>query len=172
MGGSYNWNQRNEQNATTFPFNDYFTFGFTVAPGRTISLTEIDEVYRRDSNAPNVGAIQYSLDGGQTYNDFANLTFGAPTSSGTLLSTSISQTTALQHLLAGTTVLFRQVNWYFNTMPNSAGNWFIANNAGDDLADFGTIAGDADGNGVLDARDISAMSDALTGTVRLSDSAH
>ncbi len=160
--GGYNWTQRSEQNATSFPFNDYFTFGFTVAPGRTISLSEIDETYRRDSAAPNVGALQYSLDGGQNYNDFANLTFGGTSSGGTMLSASIAQTAALQHLVAGTTVLFRQANWYSMTTPNSAGNWFIANGTGDDLAIYGTSAGDVDGNSTIDTRDISAMLDALT----------
>jgi hypothetical protein len=50
--GGYNWTQRSEQNATTFPFNNYFTFGLTVAAGHTISLMEINEMYRRDSAAP------------------------------------------------------------------------------------------------------------------------
>ncbi len=119
--GGYNWSQRNESGAITFPFNNYFTFGITVAPGRTISLTQFSETYRRDSAAPDVGELQYSLDGGQNFIDFASLNFSSTLSSGATLTGNIGQTSALQHLAAGTTVLFRQANWYSTTTPNLPG---------------------------------------------------
>ncbi len=59
-------------------------------------------------------------------------------------------------------MLFRQANWYSTTTPNTAANWFILNGTGDDLAIYGNFAGDIDGNGTIDARDISAMLGALT----------
>jgi hypothetical protein len=159
--GGTGWTQRDEDHANLA--NDNFTFQFTVASGYSISLTSVDESYRRSSKSPDSGALQYSLDGGKNYTNCASFTFGSISTDGETLSASLSQTSGLQHLAAGTTVWFRQVNWFANITPNSSTVWYLYNTLdGDDFSFYGNVVGDIDQDNKVDSKDIAAMLGALT----------
>ena len=132
--GGFGWIYGSETDAVAG--NTYLTFGFTVAQGDTVSLSNISESYRRGSGGPDVGEFTYSLDGTNFVN-VAGLTFGAFSSGQTTL-IDLSGVAGLQHLTDGTTVTFRQANWHSTgTDPgNSSASWFIydTNIPGDDFS--------------------------------------
>jgi len=161
--GSFGWSQQDEMDANLDMNENYFTFQFTVASGYSISLSEVDESYKRSATAPNAGALQYSLDGGANYTDFASFAFTNSSSDGDKVSASLTGTAPLQHLAAGTTVMFRQTNWYANATPDKSAVWYIYNNiSGDDFSFYGNVVGDINQDNAVNAKDVTVMLDALT----------
>jgi autotransporter-associated beta strand protein len=121
--GGNSWNSDSEADAITA--NQYFTFGFAVDTGYSVSLSALNEpAYRRSGSAGPNGELQYSLNGGD-FVDFAALSFSSSSGSGAALTTSpidLSSISALQNLTSGTVVTFRQVIW---GGTSAAGNWYL-----------------------------------------------
>ncbi len=122
--------------------NQFFTFGFTVGGGYTVSLTSLNEpAYRHSGTGPTSGEFQYSINGGSFTNIIA-LSYPSTSSSGAALSQSpvdLSSISDLQNIPTGTVVTFRQVNWG----GASAGSWYLYDqtstaNSVDDLSILGT----------------------------------
>ncbi len=165
--GGISWSGTTESAALSN--QEYFTFGFTVASGYSVSIKSLSEAYRRGANSPDSGELQYSING-SAFNDVASLAFTNTFSTGDVLSLTLSSVSALQNLSAGTVLSFRQANWYASGSPDTSAGWYIFNHdAGDDFSLFGTATsvgtlpvGDVDGDGHVNAKDVKVMLGALT----------
>lgn len=136
--GGTNWNLTSTPTAG-ITANKYVTFGLTVGTGTTLSLTTINENYRRINSGPTKGLWQYSLNGG-AYSDIATVNFiNSSDSGGTIPPIVISGIAALQSMAAGTAVTFRIVPY---GATGAAGPWYVfdtANTTANDLWIDGTF---------------------------------
>ncbi|MEC3877672.1 Calx-beta domain-containing protein [Chryseobacterium salviniae] len=111
---------------TAISTNDFFTFTINANTGNTLSLSSIDMYAYRTSAGPTLSQIQYSIDGGASYNNI-----GSPitiTTSISLYTIDLSSISALQNITSSTTVSFRVVNYN----ASSTGNFYIGATAGND----------------------------------------
>jgi len=135
--GGTDW--RNTSAAEAASGGDTVTFGFTVAVGQNVSLSSIDQKYRRSGTGPSAGQWAYQINGGGFVDFGGTVSYASNSSSGAILPaldlTGISQ---LQNLAAGTQVEFRLANY---NGTGSTGTWYVYNIAGtaEDLAINGTV---------------------------------
>ncbi|MFL5330882.1 MAG: ribonuclease domain-containing protein [Gemmataceae bacterium] len=115
------------------------TFGMTVDPGHTLSLSSIDLYYRRSSSGPPDGLWQYQLAGGSwvTIADVTSEFSSTSTTGAAMAQLNLAGTVALQNIAAGTAVNFRIVP-YGST--NTGGAWYVYDTAGNDLVVSGVVA--------------------------------
>ncbi|NML56123.1 Calx-beta domain-containing protein [Chryseobacterium cheonjiense] len=123
-GGS-NWTTTSVLN-TAISTNDFFTYSINANTGNTLSLSSIDMYATRTSAGPTLSQIQYSIDGGSTYNNIGSaITISTSVS---LYTIDLSLISALQNVPSSTTIRFRVVNY----SASGTGNFYIGNNIGND----------------------------------------
>jgi hypothetical protein len=100
------------------------TFSVAANTNHTISLSSLNLFYRRSGTGPSTGTLQYSLDGGSSYQSIGTFSFPTSTSGGAQHAPiDLSTTTALQNVAAGTPVKFRIVpSGGTNT---TTGTWYV-----------------------------------------------
>ncbi|MFA7235896.1 MAG: PEP-CTERM sorting domain-containing protein [Phycisphaeraceae bacterium] len=140
-------NMTTTTSAAAIAANDFVSFGFTVADGYTISLSSIDEFYRRKASGPSGGLWQYAINGG-SFTDIAPVSFTSSSNAGATLSPfTLTGISDLQDMSAGTSVTFR-LALYGGTI--TTGDWYVydtANSTAPDLALNGTVVSPLDDHG-------------------------
>jgi guanyl-specific ribonuclease Sa len=116
--------------------NKFVTFGLTVSPDSTASLSAIDMNYRHSSTGPASGYWQYQINSG-AWNLIGDFPSEFPnTSTSPMAEINLSGLASLQNLTAGTTVNFQIVPY---GASGSGGTWYIGDATGDDLTIKGTV---------------------------------
>lgn len=138
--GGTSWSTAFNNVDSSVLFNKFFTFTVKANAGYTLSLSSIDPFdYRRSSTGPQLGAIQYQINGG-AYTTIATVSFPSTSSSGASVgSTDLSGISALQNLPSSSTVTFRIVPY---RSSSSTGTFYIfdtGNSTANDFAVNGSV---------------------------------
>ena len=107
------------------------SFGLTVSPNYSASLSSIDLNYRRSSSGPANGYWQYQLNGGTwaLIGDFSSEFSSTATTGASITELPLTGITSLQNLAANAVVNFRLVPYG----GSSGGTWYVYDMTGNDL---------------------------------------
>jgi hypothetical protein len=136
--GGNNWSQTTASAGDSA--NQFATFGFTVAPGQSVSLTSIDGWMRRSNTGPANVNWEYQINSAAFTQVTAQTGAITSTSGGgnQIPTVSLSGIPALQNLAPGTSVTIR-ITPYGAT--SGGGNWYVSDGAaGNDLVLTGSVA--------------------------------
>jgi guanyl-specific ribonuclease Sa len=116
--------------------NKFVTFGLTVSPDSTASLSAIDMNYRHSSTGPASGYWQYQINSG-AWNLIGDFPSEFPnTSTSPMAEIDLSGFASLQNLTAGTSVNFQIVPY---GASGSGGTWYVGDESGSDLTIKGFV---------------------------------
>ena len=122
--------------AAAITANDYATFTITANTNDTVSLSGIPAYnIRHSGTGPLTGMFQYQIGSGSFTDIGSAITWGSSTSSSgnTEAAITLSGITALQNVLAGTTITMRIVSW---GATGASGTWYINDPTGTTANDF------------------------------------
>jgi hypothetical protein len=139
-GGAWGGNSFNALTAdAAVTSNNFVTCSIAANSGYTVSFAAISRFdYRRSNTGPTNSVVQYQVGGGGFVNIVTNI-YTAGSSGFSLPAIDLSGIAALQNVAAGTTVMFRIVN--YNTTSDT-GTWYIydvVDGAALDFAISGTV---------------------------------
>lgn len=116
--GGTGFNFSNSASATR-----YAEFSVQVSNGYELSLDDLIINYRRSGTGPNLGRLDYSINGGSSFTTLStNVSFGSSSSSGSSVTVDLSTVSILQSVSNSQIVVFRL---YPYNASESGGTWYF-----------------------------------------------
>lgn len=128
IGGSGGWSDTSTDETS-------FIFEFYAIPNYKMSLSSLTGYSRRSNDGPLTCNVDYSLNGGITYNSLGVINTTSTTTVGTQFTLTLSSIPSLQNICPGTKVKIR-----LNPIPssNQTNNWYLMNRT-NSLRVYGTL---------------------------------
>jgi hypothetical protein len=144
----------------------YFAFSFTIGAGKSESLTEFDDNYRRSGTGPSQEDLFYTLSGAESKTgDAGTIPLSSTSSTGATATLSLSSVSDLQNIPAGTTVQFQLAQ---SAASSTSGTYYVYHFSTSTAADIdvlGTVSSAANQTVSLNTSSVSI--DETAGSVSL-----